>query len=64
MIPAIVYFLMGCLFLFAAYKSAMTAPTIWNATTVILTVFTTFMFGACIRLIRFYLNMKKHMKKK
>jgi len=55
---------MGAVFLYAAFKSAQTAESLWNATTVILTFVTTLMFGASYRLIRFYFKLKKHQNKK
>gem|GEM_PF-3562948 len=63
-VPAVVYFLMGAVFLFAAYRSAVATNTTWNATTVILIIFTTLMFGASYRLIRLHFKLKKHNKKK
>lgn len=57
---ALLYFVMGIIFLYAAIQSA--EETIWNFITILLALIATLDFGAGIRYLRLHYKIKK-MKK-
>ncbi|MBP2259042.1 YdiK family protein [Virgibacillus alimentarius] len=59
---AIVYFLMGALFIYIAINSV--TDTVWNTLTIIFTIVATLDFIVGFRYWRMHLYLKKHNKKK
>ncbi|GGA76225.1 YdiK family protein [Ornithinibacillus halotolerans] len=54
---AIIYFAMGCLFIYVAIQSA--EETIWNFITILFALVATLDFGAGIRYMRLHYQLKK-----
>ncbi|MBP1971664.1 hypothetical protein J2Z83_003816 [Virgibacillus natechei] len=61
MTMAIIYFIMGILFVYVGIQFA--EETIWNVTTIVLAAVATLDFGIGIRMMSMHLRSKKNKKK-
>lgn len=61
MIMAIIYFIMGTLFVYVGIQFA--DETIWNVTTIVLAAVATLDFGIGIRMMSMHLRSNKNKKK-